>query len=276
MGKCRLCGEYAGYFRYHHRDCKEKNHEAHTHLVSRGVDMLHGTSDDVDKGWRVWSDTATAGFLTPEERRRYAIQVLESSLDKCLDDGLLEDQEQDRLTTWMELAEINDDGADIEPHRHKLFRAQMLRQLLNDEPPSLIKVSGDLPVLLQKSEQLFYLFHGVKFHEDRTTTHYEGRSSGVSIRVAKGVYYRTGGFRGHPVKETTMTYIDTGMFLITDKHVYFHGSEKSFRTRIDRIVGLQPYSDGVGVRKDGTTAKAQIFSGLDGWFTYNLIKHLAP
>ena len=59
----------------------------------------------------------------------------------------------------------------------------------------------------------------------------------------------------------------------SNKHLYFHGERKTFRTRLDRIVALDPYQDGIGVRKQGVTARPQIFVGIDGWFAFNLIKH---
>lgn len=280
MGKCNLCGEYAGYFRYRHRACVEKREWANNTLVSTGVALLHGEGaggeSDVVKGWKSWRQVADEGFLNDAERKGFAVKVLEEAIERSLEDKLLEEPEQERLMAWMDEAELDRNDPAVDPLRHRLFRAQMLRQLFNGEEPNTIGLDGNLPVLLTKKEKLLYIFQGVNFYEDRTTTRYEGRSSGVSIRVAKGVYYRTGGFKGHPVQETSTTLIDTGMVVLTDMQIYFHGPKKSFRTPYNKIIGLEPYSDGVGLRKDGATAKPQIFQGLDGWFTYNIIKHFAP
>ena len=37
---------------------------------------------------------------------------------------------------------------------------------------------------------------------------------------------------------------------------------------------MDPYQDGIGLQKDGATAKPQIFKNIDGWFTYNAISNL--
>jgi hypothetical protein len=37
---------------------------------------------------------------------------------------------------------------------------------------------------------------------------------------------------------------------------------------------MTQYSDGIGLQKDGVSAKPQIFKGLDKWFTYNVISNL--
>lgn len=38
-------------------------------------------------------------------------------------------------------------------------------------------------------------------------TIYQGKTQGVSVRIAKGLYYRTGSFKGNPVKIEEMKYI---------------------------------------------------------------------
>jgi hypothetical protein len=47
-----------------------------------------------------------------------------------------------------------------------------------------------------------------------------------SFRIAKGVYYRIGGFAGTPIETTQRIYVDTGPFAVTNKHVYFGGTKK--------------------------------------------------
>ena len=62
--------------------------------------------------------------------------------------------------------------------------------------------------------------------------------------------------------------------LITNKHIYFAG-EKAFRVKYDKIVSFQPFEDGIGIQKDGVTAKPQVFKNIDGWFAYNLVTNLS-
>ena len=97
----------------------------------------------------------------------------------------------------------------------------------------------------------------------------------MSLRIAKGVYWRVGGFKGRPVETIDRVHADTGLLGITTKHVYFHGPNKSFRIGHDKIISFTPYTDGVGVMRDAATARAQIFVTGDGWFTYNLLRNAA-
>ena len=133
---------------------------------------------------------------------------------------------------------------------------------------------GAIPFLLEKGENILWLFQNVEFYEQRTKTSFEGRSQGISIKIAKGVYYRTGNFKGNPVVNTQMTLLGSGILALTNKNLYFSSSIKNLKTPFKKLISLTEYSDGIGMQKDGTTAKPQIFKNIDGWFAYNLISHL--
>lgn len=48
----------------------------------------------------------------------------------------------------------------------------------------------------------------------------------------------------------------------------------AIRVRHDRIVTLEPYSDGVGIMRDGVRAKPETFQLGDGWFACNLLRNI--
>jgi hypothetical protein len=142
-----------------------------------------------------------------------------------------------------------------------------------------IKTDVALPFNLQRSEILVWIFRNSQYFEEkiRTQKSYVGGYQGVSLRIMKGVYYRVGSFKGHPVVSTTtsMEHIDTGILGITDKHLYFLGSRNSFRIPYKKIVSFIPYDDGIAVHRDAANAKPQIFKTGDGWFIYNLVNNLS-
>lgn len=71
----------------------------------------------------------------------------------------------------------------------------------------------------------------------------------MSIRITKGVYYRTGGFKGYPVEKEETIHVDKGILAVTTKHIYFYGPNKSFRIPYSKIVSFTPYSDGIGIQR---------------------------
>jgi hypothetical protein len=95
----------------------------------------------------------------------------------------------------------------------------------------------------------------VEFYEPTVKTYYRGGYSGVSIKIAKGLYYRTGAFRGNPVRSSEMTLIGSGLLGITNMHIFFSSLNKNFRIPYNKIITFNPYEDGLGLQKDGTTLK---------------------
>ena len=130
--------------------------------------------------------------------------------------------------------------------------------------PQRQRVPGDLPFNLMKSEQLVWVIQGVDCLETMTRRERRGTSHGVSIRVAKGLYYSPREFRSRPIEWEETVHADTGLLGLTTKHVYFAGSRKKFRVRYDRIVSFEPYDDGFGIMRDAQTAKPQTFRTGDG------------
>ena len=80
----------------------------------------------------------------------------------------------------------------------------------------------------------------------------------------KGVYYRTGAFKGHPVDRIERIHIDTGLLAITNKNIYFSGEEKGFRIPYVKIVAFHPFDEGVGIIRDTANAKLQNGGALHG------------
>ncbi len=121
---------------------------------------------------------------------------------------------------------------------------------------------------------MLWLFRDVTLMMQKVRRETVGRTRGVSVRICKGVYYRTGGFKGTPVETTYMQRIGTGSVCLTDKNLYFHCPEKTLKIPFPKILSLDPYSNGLGVQKDGTNDKPMFFENLNSWFCYNAISNL--
>jgi hypothetical protein len=131
-----------------------------------------------------------------------------------------------------------------------------------------------LPFRFDKSEHLVWLFQDCEYYEIRRHSHYEAGSHGVSFRIAKGVYYRVGAIRGRRITTENFQAIDSGKCAITTRHIYFGGSAKSFRVRLDKIVSCELMSNGILFYKDGANPKPQGISLEDPIFAANLISAL--
>ncbi len=220
-------------------------------------------------------ETAANSFINQAALQNLVISGWEKAVELAFDDNILTEQEESVLTKLKEHFSLYQDTLDRNGAFTKVIKGSILRGILEGRIPERINIDGNLPFNLQKTEKIVWVFQDTDYYEEKTRTRYVGGHQGVSIRVAKGLYYRTGGFRGERVQTSETVHADSGLLGITNKHIYFAGSSKRFRIRYDKIVAFEPYSNGIGVQRDAVTAKPQSFATGDGWFTYNLITNLA-
>lgn len=81
-------------------------------------------------------------------------------------------------------------------------------------------------VILKSDETCCALSMNAQHIVSRRKTRYVGGSQGVSIRVAKGVRYHVGAFRGGPVTEEHEAVADTGSVYVTNKRFIFAGGKE--------------------------------------------------
>src|SRR5690606_40389673 len=70
------------------------------------------------------------------------------------------------------------------------------------------------------------------------------------IRIAKGIYWRTGSMNVQRVTEEVLKPIDTGQLYITNKRVIFLGRNRNTNVRLNRILDFTIYTDGIELVKD--------------------------
>lgn len=87
----------------------------------------------------------------------------------------------------------------------------------------------------------------------------------MSVRLAKGLYYRAGQSRGHYVTRTGIVHIATGDLILTSKRLVFSG-HTAFSIPLPKILHAAAYSDGIEIVKDSTAQnnKPFIFLYSDG------------
>lgn len=274
MGICIYCGQPAGLLRRQHQECAVNHEQGYSEMgalasqAARGLVNLHSLEPKL-------AEVARRSYITADQMNQVLIRAWEDTVDHFLEDGDLNADEEKQLSAFKERFALSQEVLDRRGAYSKLVKAAILRDVMEGTIPQRLTVAGGLPFNFQKSEQLIWVFPNTAYYEDKTRRQYVGRSQGVSIRLAKGIYYRMGAFQGHPVETTERVYVDTGLLAVTNKHLYFAGPSKSLRIRHDKIVSFIPFEDGIGLQRDATTAKPQIFVTGDGWFTYNLFSNVS-
>lgn len=274
MGKCIYCGQSAGLFSNKHKECEAKYLNGKSEII-RLVEKAITEFDDFNSLKSDIEKIAADNYIKLPEIDDLYTRGYDKAVEKLLEDGVVTKEEEKRADKFMDQLALPQAVVDKNESLQKLVRASIIRDLTEGIiPEDKFAVQGHLPVNFKKDEKLLWMFMGVEFYEQRVKTHYEGGYAGVSFRVAKGVSYRTGGFKGHPVKTEEMKYISMGDFIVTNKNLYFISPSKNLKIQMDKILTMEPYEDGIGLQKDGTTAKPQVYKNLDGWFIYNVVSYL--
>ena len=130
------------------------------------------------------------------------------------------------------------------------------------------------PILLGKNETILWTYNGVSLYQEKITKEWVGRTSGYSIRILKGLTYRTGQMKGRPVEHSSMELNGTGTLYITNKNMIFHSPQKGVKVPFNKIIGIAPYSDGIEVHKDGANQKRMAMQGFDPWFLMNVLAQI--
>ena len=276
MAKCVYCGEGAGWFRSRHKECAA----AHTLAVDDiATAVRNGLVNGLDaKAVRPEvEDHAAKGRVAADALSTAIGSGIAHAVQTFLEDHSLSADEERAVERYLAELPIEDGTVQSSGLAETIVKASLLRSLQEGTVPEpRISLKSDLPFLFQKSEKLLFAFTNVEYLEQRTRTEYQGRSQGVSIRIAKGVYYRTGSFKGNPVQVTELQSQGRGIVAVTTKHLYFGSAMTSFKIPFAKVVSIQSFSDGIQIQKDGVRSRPQVFKGVDAWFVSNVISLLAP
>ena len=272
--KCRFCAEPAGFLRREHDACRKRHQSA---LAAVGESVQAAAVEG-----RAWVDIETDigrriddGFIGRERLPELVMDGVERAVAHALDDDILNEEEEARITAF--LGSLESAGPRLpanrfQPARERLVKAAVIRSLLQGQNPAARQqVVGATVFNFMKSEAPIWHFQDVDYLVVKKQVHYSGGSRGVGLRVAKGVYLRTGQFRGERQETEETTHADSGALCITTKHVYYAGATHRFRIRHDRVVSYTPLEDGFSLTRDRANARPEVFRTGDGWFAYNIL-----
>jgi hypothetical protein len=121
-------------------------------------------------------------------------------------------------------------------------------------------------LITQKGERVYWKEPSSLTEEKVIRRGYEGGSQGFSFRIMKGVSYRVGAHRGNLITETGMVSVSMGDFIISDRRIVFRGNTKSFSIKLDKILDVQCYSDGIKIFENNKTKPRliQFFNSNNG------------
>ena len=197
--------------------------------------------------------------------------VLSKAATNFLKNGFISNSEQKKIDDYVNLLSLplnNIPAKYQDSDISKIGQATILKNIQNGIVPRSNIVA---PVILGKNECVLWTYNGISLYQEKITKEWVGRSGGFSFRVMKGVYYRTGRSKGHPVERSTMELKGIGSLYVTNKNLIIYSNTNGTKIPFNKIVGITPYSDGIEVHKDGANQKRITMQGFDPWFLMNLL-----
>jgi len=172
-----------------------------------------------------------------------------------LEDGVVTTQELDALGRIAHVLGV--DWASLPPQlAQTLTIAHTVLRIGNGQPPILDPRTTHLN---EATDELTHAQVGAQVLDERVIRReYRGGSSGVSLRVCKGVNYRFGSTRGYSVPVTAVVPVDSGTLSITNQRVVFAGRLKSFSIPWAKVASVEPMADGVHLAFTSRTKSALI------------------
>jgi hypothetical protein len=88
---------------------------------------------------------------------------------------------------------------------------------------------------------------GCELLDERVYREHVSHSSGVSMRIARGVYYHVGSTHGRSIPHTQIVPVDSGVLSITSKRIAFIGAKQNFSAPWSKILHVEPMGDGLAI-----------------------------
>ncbi len=192
--------------------------------------------------------------LEEADLKRIRVQIYDRAFAITKADGKITHSEEAELEKVRQLLGI---PASELTHTDKEFRRlRLIAEIQNGNLP----VAQAPNVVLQREETAHWVEPGEILEERVISRRYKGGSHGLSFRICKGVSYRVGSHRGHIVAKRAVVPISTGELVLTSKRAIFRGNAKSFNIRLDKILHVEFYRDGIQITDSGGKPKVVRFS----------------
>lgn len=288
MGICLYCRQKAGWFSDVHGACLAK--------AAASVESIKNSmTDTVVEGRRYGEvptniDSIIATGLSADRIRAAQKEGWSQGAEQRSKAQPVSDDERVAIHDIHRAAGLGDDEVITKTSgSHALLYSNLTWQVLHD---TLTPYEGPIQFNLQAGEVPVWGLANVFLKQLTTTTTYVGGYSGASVRVASGLWYHLGGLRGHKEESTFLQELDAGEILITDSAIYFSGRARggsglNFRLPFNQIIRFKPYSDAVGICRNGQREQvlaprivvwedATLSGPRDiGYYLFNLLQALA-
>lgn len=268
MGDCTFCGKPAGFMRAKHEECQSR-HDSIAAQIPAFFSQAMTSNLPAEHFAQLALDLSRAAHISDQEMSDIALDGLEAAADRALEDHILTREEEIRFAEIAGAFRISTDDMNERGVMEKIGKAAIVRDLdAGVFPTTPIHITGH-PFLFEKDEKPIWLFNGASYTTLDSKSEFVAGHAGISLRVMKGVWVRTGRTKGRRVKsQVKMT--SRGLLLVSNKNIRFADSGPALRLRMREIGEMRLYDEGLLLRTT-RSEKPHIFNVDDLDFFVNIV-----
>src|SRR5438552_1465001 len=243
MAVCRYCGQKAGWFSEAHEACITSSQQGCERVASAVASSVVDKLVPPALAQKVWSETkpqldqlATEHRIPANDMRDALLKGWSTGAEQI---ATAEPLSLDRFTVLNAFYQVMG-FTDQEMKLTDGFLAGVFSMLLwsvmvYGDPKAVASVSRH-PFNLRGGETPLMFFGSVVYAKETVSRSSQGGYGGMSIRLARGVYYHFGGFKGQRIDTSTLKEIDYAGMLLTTQNIYFGGDHTTSRLPYDHVV----------------------------------------
>ncbi len=168
-------------------------------------------TDDPDTHLNELAQSLRDSGLSEGRQTALLVRAWEAAVEGALEDGLLTLDEESALHRYLHHFEVAPEQVDGSGVLTSMIKSAVIRDITEGIVPQRQNIQGRVPFNLMKSETLVWIMEGVDYLETVVRRENRGSSHGLSIRVARGLYYRPSTFRSRAVEWEETVHQDTGL-----------------------------------------------------------------
>ena len=198
------------------------------------------------------------------------VNIFGKILDALLADSYLTEEEELELDRLCKLTGGFNAKAAREEDMNKLVKAHLVRDLLLGNVKPLLKGTVT-PAILEKDEILIWEDLNISFTTTKTEQQFTGASTGMSIKIAKGVYYRLDSNRGFGKNREVIDKLGPGYLIVTNKNIYVGAFKRNFKVPLAKLLSVTPFDNEVKIFFEGNDGRPIYAEVDDPQFWANII-----
>jgi hypothetical protein len=204
--------------------------------------LLHDsqlTDQEIADFWKVHERLK----LSPEDSHPLRAEAFVSRVDQATKGRIPTPEELNTLNNLFFGLRLSPTDPQVLNALKTLQRCLLIRLIEGGELPQLPPETCQLN--LQEEELAHVKFNASLLEERTIRSGYRGGYSGFSFRIAKGVRWHIGGSAGGFTSEKAYTPVSEGFLYLTNQRIAFLGRPKSLAFPWKKVLGVNPYQDGI-------------------------------